>query len=162
MLHLSFLVFRPIFQISILLLESPCPSVRPWRFLHHLMRTHLLLLSNSSSSYLPPPPPIQWPRLQRWSIFRAMQCRWFIFNSDAILIIFWKDLTSPSLRLFFLTISDDYFSIICSSWEPIILRLFTICQICQIWPDRKNSSLNFVGNSICCKQNFNWKFATIA
>ena len=34
------------------------------------------------------------------------------FNSDAIPIIFWKDLTSPSLRLFFLTIGNDYFSII--------------------------------------------------
>ena len=33
------------------------------------------------------------------------------FNSDAIPIIFWKDLTSPSLRLFFLTIGNDYFSI---------------------------------------------------
>ena len=34
------------------------------------------------------------------------------FNSDAIPIIFWKGLTSPSLRLFFLTIENDYFSII--------------------------------------------------
>ena len=34
------------------------------------------------------------------------------FNSDAISIIFWKDLTSPSLRLFFLTIGNDYFLII--------------------------------------------------
>ena len=33
------------------------------------------------------------------------------FNSDAIPIIFWKDLISPSLRLFFLTIGNDYFSI---------------------------------------------------
>ena len=32
------------------------------------------------------------------------------FNSDAILIIFWKGLTSPSLRLFFLTIGNDFFS----------------------------------------------------
>ena len=49
------------------------------------------------------------------------------FNSDAIPIIFWKDLTSPSLRLFFLTIGNDYFSIICSFWGLIILRLFMIC-----------------------------------
>ena len=33
------------------------------------------------------------------------------FNSDAILIIFWKDLTSPSLRLFFLIIGNNYFLI---------------------------------------------------
>ena len=33
------------------------------------------------------------------------------FNNDAIPIIFWKDLTSPSLRLVFLTIGNDYFSI---------------------------------------------------
>ena len=49
------------------------------------------------------------------------------FNSDVIRIIFWKGFTSPSLRLFFLTIRNDYFSIIFSFWGPIILRLFTIC-----------------------------------
>ena len=34
------------------------------------------------------------------------------FNSDAIPNFFWKGLTSPSWRLFFLTIGNDYFSII--------------------------------------------------
>ena len=47
------------------------------------------------------------------------------FNSDAIPIIFWKSLTSPSSRLFSLTIGNDYFSIILLILGPIILRLFT-------------------------------------
>ena len=47
------------------------------------------------------------------------------FNSDAILIIFGKSLTSPSSRLFSLTIGNDYFSIILLILGPIILRLFT-------------------------------------
>ena len=47
------------------------------------------------------------------------------FNSDAILFIFWKSLTSPSSRLFSLTIGNDYFSIILLILGPIILRLFT-------------------------------------
>ena len=33
------------------------------------------------------------------------------FDSDAIPIIFWKSLTSPSSRLFSLTIGNDYFFI---------------------------------------------------
>ena len=48
------------------------------------------------------------------------------FNSDAIPIIFLKSLTSPSSRLFSLTIGNDYFSIILLILGPIILRLFTI------------------------------------
>ena len=47
------------------------------------------------------------------------------FNSDAIPIIFGKSLTSPSSRLFSLTIGNDYFSIILLILGPIILRLFT-------------------------------------
>ena len=45
------------------------------------------------------------------------------FNSDAILIIFGKSLTSPSSRLFSLTIGNDYFSIILLILGPIILGL---------------------------------------
>ena len=47
------------------------------------------------------------------------------FNSDAIPIIFGKSLTSPSSRLFSLTIGNDYFSIILLILGPIILGLFT-------------------------------------
>ena len=47
------------------------------------------------------------------------------FNSNAILIIFWKSLTSPSSRLFSLTIGNNYFSIVLLILGPIILRLFT-------------------------------------
>ena len=47
------------------------------------------------------------------------------FNSDAIPIIFWKSLTSPSSRLFSLTTGNDYFSNILLILGPIILRLFT-------------------------------------
>ena len=47
------------------------------------------------------------------------------FNSNAIPIIFGKSLTSPSSRLFSLTIGNDYFSIILLILGPIILRLFT-------------------------------------
>ena len=36
-------------------------------------------------------------------------------------------LTSSLLRLFFLTIGNDYFLLFWSFWGPIILRLFTIC-----------------------------------
>ena len=35
-------------------------------------------------------------RLQRWSIFRAMQCQWFIFQQRCDTDYFWKFLTSPS------------------------------------------------------------------
>ena len=45
------------------------------------------------------------------------------FNSDAIPIIFWKNLTLPSSRLFSLTIGNDYFSIILLILGPIILGL---------------------------------------
>ena len=48
------------------------------------------------------------------------------FNSDAIPIIFLKSLTSPSSRLFSVTIGNDYFSIILLILGPIILGLFTI------------------------------------
>ena len=47
------------------------------------------------------------------------------FNSDAIPIIFWKSLTSPSSRLFSLTIGNDQFSIILLILGPIILGLLT-------------------------------------
>ena len=47
-------------------------------------------------------------RLQRWSFFHAMRWRCFIFYNDAISIIFWHSLPSPSLRLFFQTIGIDY------------------------------------------------------
>ena len=45
------------------------------------------------------------------------------FNSDAIPIIFWKSLTSPSSRLFSLTIGNNNFSIILLILGPIILGL---------------------------------------
>ena len=51
-------------------------------------------------------------RPRRWSIFRAMQFRCFIFQQRCDTDYFWKGLTSPSLRLFSLTIGNDYFSII--------------------------------------------------
>ena len=66
-------------------------------------------------------------RPRRWSIFRVMRCRWFIFQQRCDIDSFWKGLTSSSFRLFFFTIGNDYFPIICSFWGPIILRLFTIC-----------------------------------
>ena len=67
-------------------------------------------------------------RPQRWSIFRAMRCRWFIFQQRCDSDYFWKSLTSPSSRLFPLTIGNHYFSIILLILRPIILRLFTICH----------------------------------
>ena len=48
------------------------------------------------------------------------------FNSDTDTDYFWKSLTSPSSRLFSLTIRNDYFSIILLILGPIILGLFTI------------------------------------
>ena len=65
-------------------------------------------------------------RPQRWSIFRAMRCRWFIFQQRCDTDYFWKSLTSPLSRLFSLTIGNDYFSIILLILGPIILGLFTI------------------------------------
>ena len=47
------------------------------------------------------------------------------FNSDAIPIIFGERVTSPSLRLFSLTIGNDYFSVSLLIFGPIILGLFT-------------------------------------
>ena len=41
--------------------------------------------------------------------YHAMRWRCFIFYNDAISIIFWHSLQSPSLRLFFQTIGIDYF-----------------------------------------------------
>ena len=64
-------------------------------------------------------------RPQQWSIFRAMRCRWFIFEQRCDIDYFWKSLTSPSSRLFSLTIGNDYFSIILLILGPIILGLFT-------------------------------------
>ena len=66
-------------------------------------------------------------RPQRWSIFRAMWCRWFIFQQWCDTDYFWKSLTSPPSRLFSFTIGNDYFSIILLILGPIILGLFTIC-----------------------------------
>ena len=54
------------------------------------------------------------------------------FNSDAIPIIFCKDLTSPSLRLFFLTIGNDYFSI---SLHILRTNYFAIIQDMLDLPD---------------------------
>ena len=45
----------------------------------------------------------------RWSIFRAMRSRWFIFQQRCDTDYFWKSLTWPSLQLFSLTIGKDYF-----------------------------------------------------
>ena len=62
-------------------------------------------------------------RPQRWSIFRAMRCRWFIFQQRCDTDYFWKSLTSPSSQLFSLTIGNDYFLIILLILGPIILGL---------------------------------------
>ena len=62
-------------------------------------------------------------RPQRWSIFRAMRRRWFIFQQRCNTDYFWKSLTSPSSRLFSLTIGNDYFSIILLILGLIILGL---------------------------------------
>ena len=66
-----------------------------------------------------------WARPRGWSIFRAMQCRWSISQQRCDTDYFWKSLTSPSLRLFSLTIGNNYFSIILLILGPIILGLFT-------------------------------------
>ena len=58
------------------------------------------------------------------------------FNSDAIPIIFGKSLTSPSSRLFSLTIGKDYFLIILLILGPIILGLFTLCPPISKGKDR--------------------------
>ena len=62
-------------------------------------------------------------RLQRWSIFRAMRCLWFIFQQQCDTDYLWKSLTSQSLRLFSLTIGKDYFSNILLNLGLIILGL---------------------------------------
>ena len=50
-----------------------------------------------------------------------------IFQQRCDTDYFWKSLTSPSSRLFSLTIGNDYFGIILLILGPIILGLFTIC-----------------------------------
>ena len=54
-------------------------------------------------------------RPRRWSIFRAMRCRWFIFQQRCDTDYFLEKLD----------IGNDYFSIILLILGPIILRLFT-------------------------------------
>ena len=75
-------------------------------------------------------------RHQRWSIFRAMRCRWFVFQQQCDTDYFWKSLTSPLSRLFSLTIRNDYFLIILRILGPIILVLFTICPPIS-WNNKK-------------------------
>ena len=65
-------------------------------------------------------------RPQRWSIFRAMRCRWFIFQQWCDTDYLLKSLTSPSSQLFSLIIGNDYFSIILLILGLIILGLFKI------------------------------------
>ena len=64
-------------------------------------------------------------RPQRWSIFRAMRCRRFIFQQRCDTDYFWKSLTAPMSRLFSLTIGNDYFSVSLLIFGPIILGIFT-------------------------------------
>ena len=91
--------------------------------------THSLSVSTDSTDVTRPRKESKWPvgplplcvlsimcivksigtRPQRWSIFRAMRCRWFIFQQRCDTDSFWKGLTSPSLRLFSLTTGNDYF-----------------------------------------------------
>ena len=54
-----------------------------------------------------------WSRLRQWSIFRAMRCRWFTFQQRCDTDYFLERLNiTIVLRLFFLTIGNDYFLII--------------------------------------------------
>ena len=73
-------------------------------------------------------------RPRRWSIFRAMRCRWFIFQQQCDTHYFWKSLTSPSSRLFSLTIGNDYFAHFRSDfgiihWLTGIIRKEVILEI---------------------------------
>ena len=77
---------------------------------------------------------ISLTRPRQWSIFRAMRWRWLIFQQRCDTDYFLERLTSSSLRLFFLTIGNDYFSIIL-----LILRTDYFAIIHDLSPHFNNS-----------------------
>ena len=75
---------------------------------HGRTATKTLLCSNKPCRG----PSLSCTRLQRWSIFRAMRCWWFIFQQRCDTDYFLERLNIdalPLLRLFLLTIGNDYF-----------------------------------------------------
>ena len=78
-------------------------------------------------------------RLQRWSIFRAMRCRWFIFQQRCDTDYFWEKLNIAIVAIIFLDHRErlffdyfahfrtDYFAII--HWLTGIIRKEVILEI---------------------------------
>ena len=64
-------------------------------------------------------------RPQRWSIFRAMQCRWFIFQQRCDTDYFWEKLNIAIIAIIFLDHREQLFFDYFAHFRTIILGLFT-------------------------------------